>query len=72
MAQHTNGPVHELQLLAIFHPLHGDVGLRNFTFKHGSLLLKNLNVLNVLPKFYMTSWRIACKRINLSNSFAKI
>lgn len=51
----NNQPVLNLQLLAVFHPLYSDVRLRNFTFKHGSLLLEHLNVLNVFPKFYMTS-----------------
>lgn len=51
----NNRPVLNLQLLAIFHPLDSDVRLGNFTFKHGSLLLEHLDVLNVFPKFYVTS-----------------
>ena len=63
VARQNNWPVHYLQLLAVLHPLHGDVRLRNFAFKHGSLLLENLNVLNVLPEFNMASWKRECKQL---------
>lgn len=63
-ARQSNGPVCQLKLLAIFHPLDSNVGFRNFTFKHGSFLLQNLNVLNVFPKFDMTSCKPEHKKIS--------
>lgn len=40
-------PVRHLELLAILHPHHLDVGLRHLTLKGGPLLLSDLQILQL-------------------------
>lgn len=66
-ARQGNWPVCHLKLLAILHPLDSNVGFRNFALKHGALLLQNLNVLNVFPKFDVTSCKTEHEKLALDS-----
>lgn len=50
-AAERESPVRHLQLLTVLHPNHLDVRLRNFTFKGGSLLLRDVQVSQVFGEF---------------------